>query len=196
MKKTKVQVGAMPWVQHKVTWKKKAIYLAWFMFQYHIKGNNKLKVKSRYALLTGNASTVCCTLAGLEQQADWAAAPSLPIPACFGNCSNTRMGDSSTILNHSQLFIPAHSFCGGFPHPTPSHSWCIAFQCYWLCPPPQRHSLPSHLTTEASWEDSRHLDVSKPNKYFQQNSLLMNKILKQSLLSSRSSNGSNRVAQC
>lgn len=88
-------------LQHKVKWKKRK----------GIKGNNKLKVKSWYALLMGNASPACCTPAGLEQQVDWAA-----VPACFGNCSNTRTGDSSIILNHPPLFISAQSFYGGFPH--------------------------------------------------------------------------------
>lgn len=89
-------------LQHKVKWKKRK----------GIKGNNKLKVKSWYALLMGNASPACCTPAGLEQQADWAA-----VPACFGNCSNTRTGDSSIILNHPQLFISAQILLWWFSPP-------------------------------------------------------------------------------
>lgn len=87
--------------------------------------------------------------------------------------------------------------------PFPTHNSSIVFQPYWLRPPLQKLSLPSHLPTEASWEDSRHLDVSKPSSIFSKTvfhtllpHLLMKEILKQSPFNSRSSNGSNRVVQC
>lgn len=159
-------------LQHKVKRQKQSVWLD-LNSSPHIRGNNKAEGQELISTVEGQPvpcpwhtsrvrTAKQCSSRSIRPYTRW---PASVIPAMETETTPEWEMQVLSWVTHNGVFQPT-LFLLFFP----SHSWCIVFQPYWLCPPLQKLLLPSHLPTEASWEDSRHLDVSKPSKYFQQNS--------------------------